>query len=439
MITVLILILANGVFAMAEIAVVAARKVRLQQRAETGDRGAQAALALANHPDDFLSTVQIGITLIGILMGAIGEARIASQIQPYFVGIPVISAYSREVSLGLVVVTITLLTLVLGELVPKQIGLSRPEYVASRIAQPMQLLARVTAPLVRLLSLLTNGVTRLLRLDQSDEPPITEAELQSMLEQGTESGVFEPIEEEIVEQLFRVGDQRVNDLMIDRIDIVWLDLDEPDEVIRETIINNAHSRYPVARGNLDNIIGLVFVKDLLTQCLVDGGTNVEVVVRPALFVPSGLPVYDVLERFKEAQTQIAFVIDEHGGIEGLVTFNDLLEAIVGDVPEADDPADPVAVQREDGSWLIDGKLAIDEFKQLFDIHELPEESSNYYQTLGGFVMMTLGRVPQTGDSFSYEGLRYEVVDMDWRRVDKIMIEPVENEAAAPPEGQDESE
>jgi putative hemolysin len=245
-----------------------------------------------------------------------------------------------------------------------------------------------------------------------------------MMEQAKEIGVLEPIEEEIMGQLFRVGDLHVNDLMVDRRDILWLDAADSVEAIRRKISSNVHSRYPVARGDLDHIIGLVFVKDLVVQTLGSDAPDLELILKPALFVPSGLPVYRVLEHFKEKQAQIAFVTDEHGGVEGLVTFIDLLEAIVGDVPEMGDPADPTAVRRPDGTWLIDGKLPIDEFKQLFEIEQLPEEEENFYQTVGGFVMSYLGRVPQSGDRFTWNGFTIEVVDMDWRRVDKVLVSPV---------------
>jgi len=242
-----------------------------------------------------------------------------------------------------------------------------------------------------------------------------------MIEQGTEVGVVEPIEEEIVEQLFRVGDLHVNDLMVDRTDIVWLDVADSSDTIRKKIAQGIHSRYPVASGDLDNIVGLVFVKDLLVQTLGSDLPDLELLVKPALFIPSGLPVYQVLEKFKEAQAQIAFITDEHGGIEGLVTFIDLLESIVGDVPEIGDPADPTAIRRADGSWLVDGKLPIEEFKQIFNIAELPDEVENFYQTIGGFVMSYLGRIPQAGDTFTWQDFTIEVLDMDWRRVDKILV------------------
>jgi len=417
----LVLILLNGVFAMSEIAVVSARKARLQQQAISGSQRAHAALMLANNPEDFLSTVQVGITLIGILMGAFGSTGIAASLEPYVERLPLVGAYGRELSNIIAVTLVTYLSLVLGELVPKQIGLGNAEAIAGLIASPMRLLARLTRPVVWFLTVSTRAIINLLPIHPSNEPAVTEAEIQMMLEQGTESGVVDPIEEEIVEKLFRVGDLRVNDLMIDRTDIVWLDLDDTADALRQKIGSGVHSRYPVARGDLDNIVGLVFVKDLLVQTLSSQIPELKIVLKPALFVPSGLPVYNVLERFKEATAQIAFVTDEHGGIEGLVTFNDLLEAIVGDVPEHGDPADPIATRRDDGSWLIDGKLSIEEFKQLFDVDELPEESENYFQTVGGFVMSYLGRIPRSGDLFEWGGLRIEVMDMDWRRVDKVLV------------------
>jgi len=421
----LVLILINGIFAMSEIAVVSARKARLQQRANDGSKRAEAALTLANQPDDFLSTVQIGITLIGILMGAFGSTGIAASLDPYLQNLPLVGDFHQQLSGFLAIGLVTYLSLVLGELVPKQIGLGNAEKVAGITATPMLLLAAVARPFVWTLSISTRAVLRLLPINPSNEPAVTEAEIQMMLEQGTESGVVDPIEEEIVEKLFRVGDLRVNDLMIDRTDIIWLDLEDSTEALREKIADGVHSRYPVANGDLDNIVGLVFMKDLLVQALSSETPELKIALKPALFVPSGLPVYNVLERFKEAKAQIAFVTDEHGGIEGLVTFNDLLEAIVGDVPEHGDPADPIAIRRADGSWLIDGKLSIEEFKQLFEVDELPEESENYFQTVGGFVMSFLGRIPQSGDQFSWGGLTIEVMDMDWRRVDKVLVKKEE--------------
>ncbi len=421
MLGLLILTLINGLFSMAEIAMISARKARLQLRATQDDKGAQAALLLIEQPENFLATIQIGITLVAILMGAFGSLQIATWIEPYLAKLSILSAYSELIAAAIAVVFVTYLSLVVGELAPKQIALNAPERIASRVAPFMTLLTKVTYPIVLFLSASTQLLVRLLRIQPSDEPAITEDEIQMMLEQATEIGVVEPIEEKIVEQLFRVGDLYVNSLMVDRTDILWLDVDDSADVIRDKIRDGAHSRYPVVRGDLDNIIGLVYVKDLIVQTLDTNSPDLELILKPALFIPSGLPIYQVLEQFKEAQTQIAFVIDEHGGVKGLVTFMDLLEAIVGDVPEVMDPANPTAVRREDGSWLIDGKLPIETFKQLFEIPTLPGEAQNYYQTIGGFVMNYLGHIPQTGDRFTWQQLTVEVVDMDWRRVDKVLV------------------
>ena len=421
MLGLLVLILINGFFSMAEIAVVSTRIVRLQLRADEGDKRAQSAVALAEKPENFLATIQIGITLVAILMGAYGSTQVADRIEQVLAQLSVIAPYAPQIASISAVVLVTYLTLVLGELAPKQIGLNSAENISAGIAPAMTRLARLAHPLVRFLSASTRLVLLLLRIRPSTEPIITEAEIQFMLEQGAEEGVVDPIEGEIVGQLFRVGDLHVNDLMVDRRDIVWLDAGDSPETIRSKIKSGIHSRYPVARGDLDHIIGLAFVKDMVLQTLGSDETALELVVKPALFVPSGLPVYKVLERFKDAQAQIAFVTDEHGGVEGLVTFIDLLEAIVGDVPEIGDPVNPTAVRRPDGSWLIDGKFSIEEFKGLFQLSELPGEKENFYQTIGGFVMNAMGRIPQEGDRFSLENLTFEVVDMDWRRVDKILV------------------
>ena len=423
MIFVLLLIIANGLFSMSEIAVVSARKARLQTQAADGDPSAQAALELADDPENFLSTVQVGITLIGILAGAVGGETIASQIAPYFENVPYIGAYSATVSLVIVVGIITYLQLVIGELTPKQIGLNNAERIAKMVARPMQILSRIATPLVWLLTVSTHGVIRLLRIQPPDDPPVTREEVQMMMVQGTEVGVFEPIKEKMVDQVFRLGDRRINDLMTPRPEVIALDLELPIEEITDRIIETGHSRYPIVRGDEDNIVGIVLARDLLSQSLSKEPVNLEAIMRPALIVPEGIPVLDVLERFKSDRSQIAIVIDEYGELQGLMTFNDMLEEIVGDVPEPGDPPDPEAITRPDGSWLIDGLFPIDDFKELFKIKELPDESENYYQTLGGFMMTFLSRIPEAGDRFEWEQFTFEVVDMDWRRVDKVLVTP----------------
>jgi putative hemolysin len=367
MLIVILLIIANGLFAMFEIAIVSARKSLLQQRANQGSREAKLALQLAKDPEDLLSTVQIGITLIGILAGAFGGTNIAAQLAPILQQIPFLEPYSESLSLGIVVAAITYLTLVVGELVPKQIGLSYAERIASSMGRFMLWFSRLARPLVWILSGSTRLVLAILRIKPVEEPPVTVEELQILVQQGAERGIIQPINEEMVEQVFRLSDQRVNALMTDRLDIVWLDLNDDLDVITEKIISSGHSRFPVTRGDPDSILGIVFVKDLLAQQLKNEPFDLEKNIKPALFVPEGLPVLELLERFKEARAQIAFVLDEHGGIEGLLTFNDLLESIVGDVPEMDDPDDPAAVKRDDGTWLVDGKMLIDDFKDIFEI------------------------------------------------------------------------
>jgi putative hemolysin len=424
MIIVLILIIANGLFAMSEIAIVTARKARLRSQADKGSSRAAAALRLAEKPDDFLSTVQIGITLITILVGVVGDASLARQIEPWLRDLPLIGPHSQAASQALIVVVVTYLTLVLGELVPKQIGLSYAERVAKRVAQPMNFLARVTAPLVSLLSLSTRVLMRLLPLRPSNEPVVTLEEVQILIGEGRESGVFEPINEEMVEQVFRLRERRVNDLMTPRPDVVYLDLEDTMEKNRQIIIENRHSRYPVMKGDEDNVVGFVLARDLLAQALSNEPLDLASLMRHVLIVPEGLPVLEMLKRFKDAKAQLAIIIDEYGELQGLMTFNDLLEEIVGDVPEVGDPPDPAAVPREDGSWLIDGMFPIDDLREKFDIQALPEEDGNYYQTIGGLIMMYLGRVPQTGDYFEWEQYRFEVVDMDWRRVDKVLLTPL---------------
>jgi putative hemolysin len=424
-IAIFLLILLNGVLAMSEIAVVSARKIRLQQRAEAGSAGAQAALELAMNPNHFLSTVQIGITLIGILAGAFGGATIAEELEAFFGTLPIpwLSTYSEAVSVGLVVLVITFLSLILGELAPKQIGLNDPEGIAARIAPVMLALSRLTAPVVRLLSSASNLVLRLLGIRPSSEPEVTEEEIKLLIEQGTQGGIFEPEEEEMVEQVLRLADRPIVAQMTPRTEIDWLDLDDPIETIQATLAAARYSYYPVGRGGVDNLLGVIQAKDLLAQCIQGMPLSLEEKISQPLFLPESMTILEALKRFRQSHSQIALVIDEFGGIQGLSTITDILEAIAGDFPDAIDANDPEIVPREDGSYLIDGMLNIDEFKDLFDLATLPGEEESYYQTLGGFVMTFLGRIPSAGDEFEYQNLRLEVMDMDGLRVDKVLVTP----------------
>lgn len=424
---VLLLIVANGLFALSEAAVVASRKARLQQRAQEGDSNAQIALALAEDPSRFLSTVQIGITLIGIFAGAFGGATLAAGVARYIAPLPVIGAYADTVSLSLVVLLITYLSLIVGELAPKRIALQNPEQIAMRVAKPMHRLSVLTSPIVSLLGWSTDWLLRLMGVEASTEPAVTEEEIKVMIEQGAESGVFAEAEQDMVERIFRFGDRMVSSLMTRRPDIVWLDLDDPLEKNLSIIGDRVYSRLPVCRGSLDEVVGVVRAKELLNQHIQGKPFDLAGALQPPVFVPATLPAIKLLERLRQERTHIVLVIDEHGGIEGLVTLNDILGAIVGDLPAVDESDEPYAVQREDGSWFLDGMLPIDDFKALFDIDKLPEEESGNFETLSGFVMMQMGRVPAVGEYFDAVNLRFEVADMDGYRIDKVLVLQQERE------------
>jgi magnesium and cobalt exporter, CNNM family len=418
---ILALVIANGVFSMAELAVVSSRKVRLQQRAEDGDLKAKAALFLAESPNRFLSTVQVGITLIGTLAGALGGAGLSVEFE-YLISLsPVLRPYAHGLALGLVVLLVTYLTLVIGELVPKRLALADPEGIAANMAGPMKFLSKVVRPVIWLLSISTEGVLHLLRVQRAENLPVTPEEITGLMEQGEEVGVFEETETDIVESVFRLGDLRAGALMTPRTDIDWLDLDEPFEVNRQRIMDSPHTHFPVAQGSLDNVQGVLRGKDVLAR-ITDGlKVDLREMIQPARFIPESMPAFEVLELLKGASGNLALVIDEFGGLVGMVTLFDVMEAIVGGISERGEPVVPEALQREDGSWLVEGMMRIDEFKKLFDIDELPEESRAGYQTVGGFIMTMIGAVPQPGQHFECCGWRYEVLDMDGLRVDKVLV------------------
>jgi putative hemolysin len=427
---ILLLIVANGLFAMAEIAVVSARKARLQQRADEGDAKALAALELANAPNRLLSTIQVGITLIGILTGAYGGATLAQELAGVLSRVPWLAGRSDGVALAIVVLGIGYLTLIIGELVPKRLALHSPERIAAAVARPMRLLSVAASPVVHFLGASTDLVLRLLRVRPSIEPPVTPEEIKVLIQQGTQAGVFEEAEQDIVQRVFRLGDRRVSVLMTPRTEIVWLDIEDSPDRVWHDISESCFSRFPVGQGSLDNVLGLVHVKDLLESCLAGKPLDLRASLQNPLVVSESTRALRALELFKESGTAIALVVDEYGSIQGLVTLQDILEAIVGDIPSIDEAVEPQAVQRDDGSWLIDGMLPVDEFKEMFRLGHLPGEDRGDYQTLGGFVMMHMARVPSAADHFDWGGLHFEVVDMDGNRVDKVLITPVPEEPAA---------
>jgi len=416
-----LLFLANGAFSMAEMAVVSSSKARLRAWVEEGHAGAKAALELAENPNRLLSAVQTGITLITTLTGAYGGATIADELASYIGVIPALSPYSSGLALVAVVLMITFFSLVIGELVPKRIALSNSERFASLAAAPLAAFSRLVSPAVILLSFCTDLMLRALGVKAYTEPAVTEEEIRILIDQGTTAGVIEEEEQEIMERVFSLGDRRVNSIMTPRGDIMWLDIDDCAAEICRKIAGGAFSMFPVCRNKLDNVLGVVQSKDLLSCKLSDEKLDLKASLLPPLFVPESMRALKVLEKFKQTGIHLAIVLDEYGSVQGIVALVDLLEGLVGDIPHIDELAEPQVVKRQDGSWLVDGSLPVDDFKELVDPEGLPEEEESQYITLGGFVMTHLEKIPATGDHFEWGGYRFEVVDMDERKVDKILV------------------
>lgn len=412
---ILLFIVINGIFVMSEMAIASSRQARLQQRINDGDKKADAALKLNQDPNMFLATVQIGITLISVLTGVVGGATFAEPLGIILANVPLLRPYSQSVALGIVVVGITTVSIVVGELLPKRIALHNPELFASALAGPMIFVSKVFTPIVWLFSRITDGLLRLLGIKPGTEPPVTEEEIHLLIDQGTQAGVFEESEQDMVEGVFSLGDQRVYSLMTPRTDIIYLDINDTVEEIRTTIAESEFSRFPVRQDSLDTILGIVKARDLLVRSLSGEAIKLRELLKPAFFIPETMFASRALEVFKEKGTELLLVIDEFGGLQGLLTINDVLEEIVGQI----EMEEPQATQRQDGSWLLDGMLEVDEFKEIFNLKVLPHEAE--YETLSGFVMVSLGRVPQSADFFEWNGLRFEVVDMDGRRVDKVLV------------------
>jgi putative hemolysin len=415
---VLLLIVVNGAFAMSEMAIVSARKARLEQRAEDGDRRARIALDLANDPNQLLSTIQVGITLIGIVNGAYGGASLAAPVAALLQAVPVLEAYSTPISFGIVVTIITYLSLVIGELVPKRLALSNPERIAIAVAVPMRTLATVCRPVVRLLSASNDLVLRLLGSTRANDAPVTEEEIKLLIEQGTRAGIFDAVEQTLVERVFKLGDRQVGELMTPRHEVVWLDAaDAPDE-LRVIVTNADHSRFPVARGGLDDIVGIVRAKSILAA---EPPIDLLALVEEPVFIPETMDAFRVLEVFRRSASKLAIVVDEYGGTQGIVTPDDVLVAIVGSFPAIDAGGPHQIARLEDGSWSIDGMLAVDELDDLLDLEAAPSDERGAYRSVGGLVMTQLGRIPSEGDAIEWAGFRFEVLDMDGKRIDRILV------------------
>jgi putative hemolysin len=418
----LILVLINALFAMAEFAIISARKSKLQQLAESGNLAAAQALELAMHPDRSITTIQVGITLVSSFAGAIGGATLAHNLIDLLALSTFLAPYATGIAVTAVALLIAGVTLVLGELVPKQLALHSPERIAMSAAAPMRSLTAAVDPIVRVLNGASHLIIRLMGVRPSVEPLVTEDEINLLVEQGTQAGVFEEAEQEMIEGVFKLGQQRAGALMTPRPQIAWIDIEEDADSIRARIAESNRTRFPVGQGDLDTLLGILHTKDLLAMEVSCEPLKIRGILHPPLFIPESMDALSILERFKQTRSHLAMVTDEFGTITGLLTSTDILEAIVGDMPSAGETSEPEAVQREDGSWLVGGKMHIEELKDLLGWNALPEGEEGAYDTVGGFIMDRLGDIPQEGNHFEWNGYRFEVMDMDGRRVDKILIE-----------------
>lgn len=422
---ILLLMILNGIFALSELALVSARKARLEQWAEEGDARARIALELAESPNSFLSTIQIGITFIGILTGAFGGATLGELLVPYLDVFPRLAPYSEAICVTIVVVGITYLSLIIGELLPKRLALNHPERLARLVAPPIKRLSRLAHPLVVLLGGSTNMLLRILRVKPSSEPGISEEEIKLLISKGTRAGIFQEFEQDTIERVFRLADRPVAVLMTPRANVIWLDLNESEDEAKRKIARHKLSFFPVARDSLDDVVGVIRAKELLSLTLEGKPFNLQEICHKPLFVWESTPTVKVLELFKKSGIHIALVVDEYGAIHGLVTFDDILRSIFEDVEDAAEGEKDI-VEREDGSWLISGSVPLDEFMDFIEAGKLSEEERTGMHTVGGFVMEKIGAVPSEGQHFEWKGRRFEVVDMDGRRVDKILMSLVKD-------------
>jgi len=413
----LFLIFINGLFVMAEIALVSARKTRLEDMAEKGDHKARSALELAENPELFLSTAQIGITLVAILTGLYSGEKFSSDLKPYIEKVHLLKPYASTISTSLIVLGVTLLTIIFGELIPKRVGLLKAEQISRVVAAPMKLLSRIGYPLVYLLNGTTNLFFSIFPIKPSKESNVTEDEIKAIISEGTEQGTIEEAEQEIIERVFHLGDRNITSLMTHRSDIVWFDLNENVKMVRQRIIREPHSVYPVCDKEIDNIKGMVSIKDLY---IADDDTPFSKLMSPALYVPENNTAYQVLEKFKQTKNHSCCIVDEYGSLLGMITLNDILEAIIGDIPQPH-ITDYEIKKREDGTFLIDGQIPFYDFLTHFHKADWLNEGEHEFDTLAGFILHQLEHIPQTGETLEWKGFRFEIVDMDAQRIDKVLV------------------
>jgi putative hemolysin len=418
---ILLLLVVNGIFAMSEMAVVSARRTRLQHRADSGDAGARAALDLAANPTNFLSTVQVGITLVGVLAGAFGGARISDVLAESLRDVRWIGPHAEPVAFALVVTVITYLSLIVGELVPKQVALGNPERIASFVSRPMRAVARYGRPLVVLLTGSTNLVFRIFGIRASADRSVTEQDVRALLEQGAEVGVVTSVEHAIMENTFRLGDRRVSTVMTPRLDVPWVDVTAGADELRARLAESPRSPYVVCDGDIEHVVGLAYAEDLLELCLAGQPLDLGAVLREPLYVPPGMPVLQMLETFRTTRRHAAIVLDEFGGVAGMATVDDIVEGLVGALPESDDTSSPEIARQPDGSWLVDGAAAIADVAAALDLDLPTGPRSREFDTAGGLMMTALGRLPRTGEVVEYAGAIFTVERMDGRRVALVRV------------------
>ncbi|ESR23909.1 hemolysin family protein [Lutibaculum baratangense] len=421
------LILLNGFFAMSELAIVSARKVRLERMAATGNRGAATALRLANDPTGFLSSVQIGITLVGIFAGAYGGTAFAEPLARHLAGVGVPATVASEIAFGLVVAGITYVSLIVGELVPKRLALGHAEAIASFAAAPMLFVSRLASPIVFFLRISTNLVLRLMRVRPREGSDVSEEEVKALIAEGARTGVFVPAERDMINAVLRLADRPVRSIMVPRTETVWLSLEDPVATVLEEIRASGHSRFPITRGGMDDLLGVVHAKDLIALPPHPSPDDIERVVKTPLYISENLPVLKLLDRFRGSSVHMAVVVDEYGAFEGVVTPNDILTAIAGDLPERPGDDAPEAVQRKDGSWLLDGRMPVDRLEGIIGIAVDPDAS---YVTVAGLMLERMERIPEAGESFVWQGWEFEVVDLDGRRIDKVLVQRAESRGDA---------